>query len=92
MRISPAMFFRESSAVATGIGFFVSPERAAGAQAQLGLGADTSSGSALPIRSFPADNFFQIFCCAMQQTWVEGRGLRNASGGKPAWTDDPIQA
>jgi hypothetical protein len=58
MRFSPEITLLRSSAVATGIGFFVSPERAAGAQAQLGLDADTSGGSALPIRSFPADNFF----------------------------------
>jgi hypothetical protein len=31
MRFSPEIILRKSSAVATGIGFFVTPERAAGA-------------------------------------------------------------
>ena len=59
-RLSPEFFLQTSSAVATGIGFFVTMLMAAGAQAQLGPDADTFGGSAFPIRSFPADNIFAL--------------------------------
>lgn len=59
-------------------------QRAAGAQAQLGLDADTSGGSALPIRSFPADNFFYPACCIMQQAGLENPGLRQVALMAPA--------
>ena len=55
-----AYLLQTSSAVATGIGFFVTMLMAAGAQAQLGPDADTFGGSAFPIRSFPADNIFDL--------------------------------
>ena len=86
MRISPEIVLQRSSAVATGIGFFVSPARAAGAQAQLGLDADTSGGSALPIRSFPAGNFFAFPLLHYATSRTRRRGS-SGRGGRQASVD-----
>ena len=92
MRLSPALVSQRSSAVATGIGFFVTlkgrPER------KLNWVWTRTRPAEAPSRSAhsPPTTFSVPACCIMQQAGLEGAGLLDAAGDNPPQTDDPIQA